>query len=503
MTRTPPRGRAATLVSGTSWQAVSQLVPLVVNLAMTPYIIHGLGPARYSVFLLITSITALLSQFDGGIGQSALRFFTIHAGRDDRVSTTRLLVTVSAIVAVFSIVVSAVVFVTAGSILSFFHLEPGLADEATLLLRVLTMVIGFILLRNLYNAVIAARQLFRHTALAILTGHLVYTVGLILTIETGWGLYGIAVTMVMQQLIASLFTVPVGLSYLDRRGLGRLSRTELREFFAYAWKVQISGLVALIGSQKDQLVAGRLLSAQESGPFGQGTNFANQFRYMPFNAIGPIQAMIGSEVGAGGAQAALGRVETLQRVWVRAVTGWIVIGIPATYVGVQKWLPDSFAAAAPVAAILLVGHFFALIMVVLKIWALTLGHPEIDMRSGVVGLLVNLALSVALGLSFGMLGVVVATSLGQLAAMLHFSFDARRVLSAQPRWFVRDIPVTAALVGGGACAALELAMSPLLPRGALGLLCAALLAAPPLLVFAVLAFGPATVRSLARRILRR
>lgn len=490
-------------MSGTSWQAVSQLVPLVINLAMTPYIIHGLGPARYSVFLLITSITALLSQFDGGIGQSALRFFTIYAGRDDRIATTRLLGTVSAIVAAASVVVSAVVFVFARSILGFFHLDEQMADEATLLLRVLTMVIGFILLRNLYNAVIAARHLFRHTSTAILCGHLIYTVGLVLTIENGWGLYGVAVTMVVQQLVASVFTVPVGLSYLDRTGLHWLSRSELAEFFAYAWKVQISGLVALIGSQKDQLVAGRVLSAQESGPFGQGTNFANQFRYMPFNAIGPIQAMIGSEVGAGGPQAALHRVETLQRMWVRAVTGWIVIGIPAAYVGVARWLPDSFAAAAPVAAILLVGHFFALIAMVLKIWALTLGHPELDMRSGIVGLVVNLGLSVALGLPFGMLGVVVATSLGQVAAMLFFSYDARRVLPVRPRWFVRDIPWVAALVGGVVCAAVESALASVLPRGALGLLCAGLLAAPPLLLYAVLAFGPAAVASLPRRVLRR
>ena len=38
---------ARTLLRGTSWSAAAQLIPLVVNLAMTPWVIHGLGAGSY------------------------------------------------------------------------------------------------------------------------------------------------------------------------------------------------------------------------------------------------------------------------------------------------------------------------------------------------------------------------------------------------------------------------------------------------------------------------
>ncbi|MDO5712264.1 MAG: hypothetical protein Q4P32_11065, partial [Micrococcales bacterium] len=221
--RTPRVGRTsrsgvATLVSGTSWQAVSQLIPLVVNLALTPYIIHGLGPARYSVFLLVTSIATMLGQFDGGIGQSALRFFTINAGRGDAAATTRLLCTVTVVVAGFGAALTTVAFVFTDDILRFFRLAPDLVDESGLLLRVLCALVGVLLLRNVFNSVLIATLRFRITATAIVVGYLVYAVGLVLCVERGWGLYGIAATMIVQQLLGTAITLPPALRLLDRRG---------------------------------------------------------------------------------------------------------------------------------------------------------------------------------------------------------------------------------------------------------------------------------------------
>ena len=479
----------ATLVSGTSWQALSQVVPLVVNLALTPYIIHGLGPARYSIFLLVTSITALLGQFDGGIGQSALRFFTINAGRGDAAATTRLLCTVTVVIAGFGALLTAVAFAFTGEILAFFRLAPDFVGEAGLLLRVLCALVGVMLLRNVFNSVLIAALRFRITASAVLVGYAIYTVGLILCVELGWGLSGIAVTMIAQQIVGTLMTLPPAVRMLDRRAVRLLSRADTAQFFGYAWKVQISGLSGMLQLQKDQLVAGRLLSAQESGPFGQGSNFAMQIRMLPLNALAPVQAMLGAKVGELGAPDALPTAVRLQRTWVRLMTGWCVLGTPATYVGVRAWLPDSYAASATVASILIAGAFFPLSVVVLKVWTLSLGHPGIDVRASIVGLFVNVASSVALYPLWGMYGVVLGTTLGQVGSALFYTWAARRVLGAAPRVFLRDVPWWQALVSLGVVIGLELWCAPLLPRGGLGLVAAAGVAVPGALLFVALTFG--------------
>lgn len=498
-----PRGSARTLLSGTSWQTLSQLVPLAINLGLTPVFIHGLLPGRYSVFLLISSMTVLLSQFDGGISQSTLRYFTLYAGKDDRRTTTSHLATVTGMIVAASLVVTAIVFAATDPILRYFAVAPDLFDEAAFLLRLLTLIIGLILARNIFTQVITARHLFRYPAMGQIAGYAVYITGLLLTISQGWGLYGVGWTMLLQQAVASLFTLPLAVRYLDRAGLRPLDRAAIREFFGYAWKVQVSGIVGQLALQKDQLVAGRVLSAQESGPFGQGSNFAGQLKWMPMNAIGPIQAMIGSEVGARGAPGAAARVERLQRLWVRATSGWFAVGAPAAYFGVQAWLPPAFDTAGPVAAILLVGGFFVIPMQVLVIWTLTLGHPELQMRYGIVTLVATLVLSVALGVPLGMLGVVAATSAGQAVSMAFFVWDTRRTLSTPIRWFILDTPWLAVVVAAGVTTLVEWLAYPFMPDHAPGLLLCGLLGLPGLALYLPLAFDRDERRGALARLRRR
>ncbi|MBO3142994.1 oligosaccharide flippase family protein [Dermatophilus congolensis] len=495
-------GTAKTLMKGMSWQTSCQLIPLIVNLAMTPWIIHGLGPARYSIFMLVTSFTTLLSQFDGGIGPSAMRYFTIYAGRDDRESTTRLLLSVAAIVFTGGLIISLTVFLTTESILQFFRVDPLFLPEASFLLRTLTMIIAFILVRNLLNAVINARQLFRYTSMAILAGYGVYIVGITASIMCGWGLYGLAWTMVMQQVVGSIITVPAAVRYLRRATPWHMNRADLGEFFRYSWKVQITGLTGLLTSQKDQLVAGRLLSAQQSGPIGQGTNFAQQLRQMPLNATYPMQALTGTEVARVGSADAVAKIEKLQRIWVRAIVGWCVIGAIAALFAVRAWLPDSFTLAAPVAAAFIFGSVFQLIRHVANLWCLTLGHSEIEMHAGVASFIVNVVLSVVLYFPFGVGGVVAATVLAQLASVLFFSWQYHSRVPVRPRLYTHEVPFVGLVAGVGVAVAVEWLVHPFLPRGALGLLSGALLAAPGMLVYLVLAFNKtdlATAKDIFRR----
>ncbi|MDO5699029.1 MAG: oligosaccharide flippase family protein [Dermatophilus congolensis] len=486
-------GAARILLKGMSWQTSAQLLPLVINLAMTPWIITGLGPQRYSIFLIVSTATLLISQFDGGIGPSAMRYFTIYAGRDDKAATTRLLVSVSFVIAAVSGLVTVLAIVFTDPILAIVRVAPEYLHETRILFRTLTAMVTLILLRNLFSAVVNSRQLFRVTASASLAGYAVYMTGIVLTVINGWGLVGVAITMVLQQVIGSLITVPASLRYLTRPSPWFMNRREGAEFFRYAWRVQVTGLSNIITSQKDQLVAGWLITAQQSGPYGQGSNFAGNLRSMALNATYPMQAMIGSEVAQRGAEAAVAKVTKLQRVWVAAVVGWCGIGSATAYFAVRAWMPESYELAAPVASTLLVGIMFAMLKHVSNLWSLTLGHSEIEMRASLVGMLTNLALTVVLGSFIGMAGVVLGTVLGQFVSMLFFSWQFRRV-EVQLPWFVRQVPVLALVLGLAVTLGLQLLADGHLPQGALGLLTGALLGGPGVVVYAVVAFGPSGLK---------
>lgn len=268
-----------------------------------------------------------------------------------------------------------------------------------------------------------------------------------------------------------------------------MSRADLGEFFGYAWKVQVTGLTVLLSSQKDQMAAGRLLSAQQSGPFGQGASFAGQLRMLPLNATYPMQALIGSEVTREGADQAVSKVERLQRIWVKAVVGWFGIAASAAWFAVAAWLPGMFELAAPVATALLVGGLFQLLNHVANLWALTLGNSSIEMRSTLVGLAVNVAVSVAAGLQFGMAGVIAGTVVGQLVATLFFAWMFKQRITVPLRGFLRDIPWLALIVGVAVTLGLEIWADGSLPDGALGLVVGGILGAPGFIIYLLMAFS--------------
>ena len=69
------------LAGGTGWLTLAQTLPLVFNLALTPFIIHGLGVDIYGIFLLVAVIQQFIGSVDGGVGPSARRYFGIYAGK--------------------------------------------------------------------------------------------------------------------------------------------------------------------------------------------------------------------------------------------------------------------------------------------------------------------------------------------------------------------------------------------------------------------------------------
>lgn len=491
------------LAGGTAWQTLAQFVPLVINLVFTPYFILGLGHDRYSIFLLVSTLTMLLAQFDGGLGQASMRFFTLYAGSGDRAAATRLLTSVSAVFAAGAVVVFGSLFLAAPALLRFFGVSPDYFDETTLLLRVLVVLLAFILIRNLYNSLLFAHARFRVTSTAIIAGHLVYVGGMIATIRADWGLRGVAATFVAQQVVGAAISVPAGIRYVDRSGIGWMPRPVAREFFGYAWRVQITGLIAMVTTQKDQLVAGRMLGAQLSGPYGQGANFTQNLKMVPLNAFGPLQAMVGQRVGAAGAEAARETAERIQRVWVRALVGYGAVGLPATYYGVATWLRGSFGpTSAPVATVLFAGSVVGMLASVLGMWCLTLGQASLSLRASLIGLGLNVGFSVVGWFALGMLGVIAGTALSQVGYAIWLAWAAPRRLPTPIEWFGRSIPWGWAALAGLVTLGLEMLVHDHLPRGAAGLLGCGLLAAPGFLGYLVAVFGVAQLRTAARRVPR-
>ena len=492
-----PRGAGATVLRGSTWLTAAQLAPLVVNIALTPVVIAGLGVDRYGLFIFVNIVASVLATFDGGLGVAAQRYFALYAGAGDRDSTTRLLRTLTLLASGASLVLFGALFFLVPPALALFRIPDALLPEGVFLLRTLVVLVGIATLRNVYAALINAEQRFALTSLTLLVGYAVYTTGVLVTVANGWGLRAIAVTFVLQQLVTTLLIVPAALR-LTVRARGLVPRAELVGFLQYGLRAMWTSLMNLFSLQTDVLVVGAVFPVRQVGVYSSGANFALQVRNVPGNALAPLQAALGRVVGERGPAAALGQYERLQRLWVVGTTGWGVVALAASSFGVTAWLGPAFATSGTIAAILLAGYLPVLWAGALMMWTQVLGHPGLAARCATIAAVLNVGLTLALVVPFGLVGIVVATASTQVLSALLLLHLARRRLTHPGRGFLREVPVLPAVAAAVVVVALELLARPIVPSGALGLAACGLLAAPGLGVFAVLALGPRRAWALVR-----
>jgi O-antigen/teichoic acid export membrane protein len=472
------------LLRGGAWSTMAQFAPLVINLGITPYIIHGFGIQRYGLFMLIFTITSVIGTFDGGLGISAGRAFTIFAGREDKVATTRLLITLTGLVATAGAIISIAMWFGAPPLAHALKMDASLRPEAVVLLRTSALLVALGLLRGLPIAIIQAHQRFAVTNLTVTLVYPVYVVGMVLSVQNHWGLRGVAAVLAIQQGLATLILAPFSFRYLTRKSISFYSRRELREFLSYASKVQMVSWSALFLQEFDTLVIGAFLDVKTVGLYIAGANFAAQLRGVPANVLNPALTVLGRAYGRDGEGALDREFRRTQRLWVLGISGWFAVGAGAAYFGVTAWLGPQFRSAGIIAVVLIAGSLIYQGTSVLTIALGVVGRPGLEARYSVVMIVANVALTIPL-VFLGPLGVVAATVGAQLIGSVFLIRLVHRRWKPDVRSFVHDIPVRALFVIAAAVVGLEFALRPLVPEGAAGLLISGIPAGVVLAIYAL------------------
>ena len=461
---------------------------MAVNLVLTPYLIHGLGIDQYGLYALAATITIFLSSFDGGIGATAPRFFALYAGTDDRRTTTRMLCTLGVVIVVAGGVVSAADWVLSPWLASILHMSNAYRPEAVFLLRTFGVLITVSLLHSLFVAVLQARQRFALTSRAVMFSYLAWAAGLALTVRAHEGLRGVALSLVAEQVLATVLIVPSALRYLDLPSVGFQPFADVRHFFAYAARVQTNGIAALVNMELDALVIGAILPIRNVGLYNAGANVSTQLRYAATSVMPPLGNHLATLFGRSGEAATQAEMVRLQRLWVIGISGWCAAGLGASYFAVTAWLGPQFRISALVCLILLGGHSINLLTGMMTSYAGAIGKPGIETRYGVVGMVLNVALTVPLAF-VGVLGVVTATAVGSIISSIYLLRVVHTRLSPEIPSFFADVPLLRSVLCAAVTCGLELLVRGV-ARGPVGLLVCALPALAGLTCYAVAVLGP-------------
>ncbi|MCX4705081.1 polysaccharide biosynthesis C-terminal domain-containing protein [Streptomyces sp. NBC_01352] len=467
-------GPARSLASGMGFSALAQIAPLLTNLALTPYLIHRLGLDRFGVWSLVLVFLATLTVLDGGIGASLARFYAYHGARGNREGTGRLVVGSVAVFLALGALVTGLAALIGPAVVSVLSVPPALTEEAEHLLLALGPLLTLALISNSAIALLQANTRFRSLAAVSAGSCLTYGVAVTMFVKDGQDLVLLAVLTTIRYLLVTVGGFCAGARHIRIRRPLLPRPTERREFVGYASRMQLSGFTVFLNGEIDALVVAALLPVRYVGIYAAGYLAANALRSLPLYAFPPILTRMTHVYAAHGLTGAIREFHVLQSRWLPVVLTYGAVTITAVGPAVLVWLGPELALSGAVAAVLLVGYVVQVAFTGMRTcFVRSIGRPGLETRYSWCSTVVNLALTVPLTLLFGVVGVVMATSIGLVAGSLYLVVLCRRLAGLRDRHLPRrwvSATVTAVITAGLG----ELLMLRLGWHGALPLLLAGL-----------------------------
>jgi O-antigen/teichoic acid export membrane protein len=481
------------IIRGFSWNLAGQVVPAVISIVLTPFLLHHLGLPRYSLLAIAQTSIVFLTSFDGGFGSTAGRYFATHASRGDRAALTRLFLTLVLIMVLIGCLVTGLLFPLANTAVALFDVPRTLYPQALFLARILGPVVTAALVQSVLAALVQAHHRYPLGCAAGVSSALAWAGGAVWVIGTGAGLRGLGLALLAQQLVAILILAPAAASHLRFRQIRLLSLVELRDVAGFSLRRQLFGITTLVNNQFDVFIVAAVLPLGLVGLYATGANFAMQVRGVLSNALVPMGNDITYAYGRDGQEAADRRFVELQKTWVVAVTGFFAVALGSSYWGISVWLGPRYSLAGVVATLMLAGHAVNMYSGPLTLFLNAIGKPGAEARYGIIAMVLNVFLTVPLVLLAGVYGVVAGTVLGMVIGTLILVPLARSGAGLSIPHFMRAVPLVPGLaVAAVSFLGLWLAHG-MLPRGPLGLLGSGAISLPPLAVFAICKVGPRRV----------
>lgn len=511
MSDAPAGGLARRLAGNTFQAAIGRLVALLVWLALTPVVFHGLTREQFGVWSLFFALTGYLGSLDLGLAQVTLRYSAAaHArGAESEAGEYATLAVLG--YAVLSLVWLAITPLVADPLLAFLHLPAAVHDGARFALLMGPVVFGVVGLTNVTLSLIQGYGRFDLANIVNLVSALAQVGGILLALRLGRGLEGVLVATAAGWTLAFL----AGLVVVRLAAPGfrwappARSLRRLRETVRFGGPMQLANAVAVFHQQVDKLLLTRAGALAMVGPYELGLRVSTASALVPYLML---QAMLpeASRLHARDEHARLHELFERTNRYVLLASAAL---LAAMWGGADRlfhaWLGGPQDAGALALRGLALALAFALWTGTTSTTARAVGRTDLEAEYTGAALVVHLAAALALVPRYGLAGALVSLCAGNALAGLWFMARLAGVMG-WPRAALLLRPLGAPLVAAALGAAVGLGLHRVLPPldGVLAWAAAALVAGAGAGVALALLLGarfvpPAEARRLVLGLLQR
>lgn len=390
-----------------------------VPFVMTPFILHRLGVARYGTWAVFLAINGLTSLADLGLVGTLSKFVAEYYARQDFPALTRLLNSGLTLFLLLDLLIGASLW-GASPLLArrLFRgsMVPG--TELVVLMRCFLIVIAANILTQLFSSVTTGLQRLDLTNVISAANVLLSAFISAFLLLLGWGLRG----LVYGYSASAVLTVAIYLIVV-RRLLPevvlnplRFDRTEARKMFGYSLRLYVTQAAVAVHNQVEKVFLAMFVGVGPAGWYDIASDIALKVR-------GSIGFILSPVLPAASELNALGDQSRMRELYYRTHKYLALCGVPAVcYVVavshrfVELWVGPSMNMIALPLSILLFVNFLNLATGPGFLILAAKGDLKPGIQSAMLGIVVNIVLSLGLIWRFGFAGAVLGTSASLILA---------------------------------------------------------------------------------------
>ena len=418
----PAPGLGRRLAGNAFHASIGRATALLLWMAVTPTLFHGLSREAFAVWSLFFALTGYLNSLDLGLAQVTLRHAASGRARGNHAEAGEFATIAALGYLALAVVFLAVVPFAGGPLVAFLRVPAGLAPEARFALLMGPLVFLCAGLSNVTLAVSQGYGRFDLANLIAIASGAGQALGSVLALRLGHGLHGVLVAIVCGWLagfvVGLLVVVWAAPGFRWASPAAALRRT--REALAFGGPVQVGNVIAVIHQQLDKLLLPRFASLALVAPYELGLRVSNAAAIVPY-------LMLGALLPEASALHARGEHARLREMFQRA--GRYVFVATAAMTAALMASADLLLAAwlggpQPEAALALRGLVLALALALMtgptssvaRGAGLTRPEPEYSL----IALATHVALGVLLVPRFGLAGALTALVAGNLLGGLWY-----------------------------------------------------------------------------------
>lgn len=245
-------------VSNLFWRFAERCGAQGVAFVVSIVLARILDPEDYGLIALVTVFTSILQVFvDNGLGNALIQ----KKEADDLDFSTAFYANV-----VFCLVLYIAAYLAAPLVAKFYN-----NDSLTGIFRVLCLTVLISGVKNIQQAYVSRKMIFRKFFFATLIGTIGAAVIGIYMAYRGYGVWALVAQQVFNTLID---TIVLWISVKWRPKL-MFSFERLKVMFDYGWKLLASSLITTIYNDIRQLIIGRVYSAEDLAYYNKGKQFSD------------------------------------------------------------------------------------------------------------------------------------------------------------------------------------------------------------------------------------